>query len=81
MKDVATRRSFWTAMRSWTDRGRTVLFATHYLEEADAYADRVVFVRRGRIVADGTAAEVKALAAGRVVRATLPGGPRAASWL
>ena len=57
--------------------GRTVIFATHYLEEADAYADRVVFVRRGRIVADGTAAEVKALASGRTVRATLPGADRA----
>ncbi len=56
--------------------GRTVIFATHYLEEADAYADRVVFVRRGRIVADGTAAEVKALASGRTVRATLPGADR-----
>ncbi|MBM2616180.1 ABC transporter ATP-binding protein [Actinoplanes sp. LDG1-06] len=71
--DVAGRHEFWTAIRDDAARGRTVIFATHYLEEADAYADRVVFVRRGRIVADGTAAEVKALAAGRTVRATLPG--------
>ncbi|MEV6346791.1 ABC transporter ATP-binding protein [Actinoplanes sp. NPDC051851] len=71
--DVGGRREFWEAIRQDAERGRTVIFATHYLEEADAYADRVVLVRRGRIVADGTAAEVKALAAGRTVRATLPG--------
>jgi ABC-2 type transport system ATP-binding protein len=75
--DVAGRHDFWTAIREDARSGRTVIFATHYLEEADAYADRVVFVRRGRVVADGTAAEVKALASGRTVRATLT-GPRAA---
>ena len=76
--DVAGRHDFWTAIRADAREGRTVIFATHYLEEADAYADRVVFVRRGRIVADGTAAEVKALASGRTVRATLPGADEAA---
>ncbi|BBH69590.1 ABC transporter ATP-binding protein [Actinoplanes sp. OR16] len=70
--DVGGRHDFWNAIRADAQGGRTVIFATHYLEEADAYADRVVFVRRGSIVADGTAAEVKALAAGRTVRATLP---------
>jgi ABC-2 type transport system ATP-binding protein len=75
--DVAGRHDFWTAIRDDARRGRTVIFATHYLEEADAYADRVVFVRRGKIVADGTAAEVKALASGRTVRATLPGADEA----
>ena len=71
--DVGGRHDFWQAIRRDAAGGRTVIFATHYLEEADAYADRVVFVRRGQIVADGTAAEVKSLAAGRTVRATLPG--------
>ncbi|WP_395243478.1 ABC transporter ATP-binding protein [Agromyces sp. MMS24-K17] len=71
--DVEGRRDFWSAIREDAARGRTVVFATHYLEEADAYADRVVLMRRGRIVADGSAAEVKAAAAGRTVRATLPG--------
>ncbi|GAA4606914.1 ABC-2 type transport system ATP-binding protein [Actinoplanes octamycinicus] len=71
--DVGGRREFWDAIRTDAQGGRTVIFATHYLEEADAYADRIVLVRRGRIVADGTAAQVKALAAGRTVRATLPG--------
>ncbi|MGO4228517.1 ABC transporter ATP-binding protein [Arthrobacter sp. YAF34] len=69
--DVEGRRDFWSAIRSDAARGRTVIFATHYLDEADAYADRIIMIRRGRIVADGTAAEIKALAAGRTVRATV----------
>ena len=71
--DVEGRREFWSAIREDTELGRTVLFATHYLEEADAYADRIVLMSHGRIVADGTASEVKALTAGRTVRATLAG--------
>jgi ABC-2 type transport system ATP-binding protein len=70
--DVEGRRAFWSAIRADAGRGRTVLFATHYLEEADAYADRIILVSRGRVVADGTPAEVRALAAGRTVRATFP---------
>ena len=70
---VEGRRDFWQAIRDDdAARGRTIVFATHYLEEADAYADRVVFISQGRIVADGTASEVKALASGRTIRATLP---------
>jgi ABC-2 type transport system ATP-binding protein len=75
--DVEGRRSFWTAIRRDADAGRTIVFATHYLEEADAYADRVVLVRQGEVVADGTASEVKAMAAGGKVRATLPGADMA----
>lgn len=71
--DVEGRREFWAAIREDAKRGRTILFATHYLEEADAYADRIVLLRKGRVVADGTASEVKSLASGRIVRATLPG--------
>lgn len=70
--DVEGRRAFWSAIREDAGRGRTVLFATHYLEEADQYADRIVLISRGRIVADGSGAEIKALASGRTVRATLP---------
>jgi ABC-2 type transport system ATP-binding protein len=70
--DVEARRAFWAAMREETDRGRTVLFATHYLDEADAYADRIVLMRSGRVVADGTAAQIKAVVTGRTIRATLP---------
>ena len=71
--DVAGRRTFWENIRADAGRGRTVVFATHYLDEADAYADRVVLLRKGEIVADGTAAEVRALGTGRTVRATWPG--------
>jgi ABC-2 type transport system ATP-binding protein len=69
--DVEGRRAFWSAIRRDAEKGRTVLFATHYLEEADQYADRIVLMRKGRIVADGTGSQIKALAAGRTVRATL----------
>jgi len=76
--DVEGRRDFWTAIRRDARAGRTVLFATHYLEEADAYADRIVLIRQGRVVADGTTAQVKNLASGRLVRATLPGADQVA---
>jgi len=80
--DVEGRREFWGAIRADADRGRTVLFATHYLDEADAYADRIVLVSGGRVVADGTAAQIKALSAGRMVTATWPGvGPADISGL
>jgi len=71
--DVEGRRNFWKAIRADAERGRTVLFATHYLEEADQYADRIVLISRGRIVADGSGSQIRALAAGRMVRATIPG--------
>ncbi|MGT2426707.1 ABC transporter ATP-binding protein [Amnibacterium kyonggiense] len=70
--DVDGRRAFWTSMRELTDTGRTVVFATHYLDEADAFADRVVMMSAGRIVADGTPAEVKAVVAGRSLAFSLP---------
>lgn len=70
--DVEGRRDFWAAIRADAELDRTVVFATHYLEEADAYADRIVLMQHGRIVADGTSAEIKNLASGRTVRATLP---------
>jgi ABC-2 type transport system ATP-binding protein len=76
--DVEGRRGFWATIRKDAEQGRTVLFATHYLEEADAYADRIVLLRRGSIVADGTSSEIKAMSAGRTVRATLPGASEAA---
>ena len=71
--DVETRRAFWASMREETARGRTVLFATHYLEEADDYADRIVLLRSGRVIADGTAAHTKNAVPGRTIRATIPG--------
>jgi ABC-2 type transport system ATP-binding protein len=76
--DVEGRRDFWQAMRAMTEHGKTVLFATHYLEEADAYADRIVLLADGQIVADGPATEIKAQAGSRTIRATLPGVDAAA---
>jgi len=75
--DVEGRRSFWSAIRKDAAKGRTVLFATHYLEEADVYADRIILLRHGEKVADGTSSQIKAMAAGRTVRATLAGATEA----
>ena len=71
--DVEGRHAFWTTMREFASRGKTVLFATHYLEEADDYADRVVLMAAGSIVADGPPTEIKAMVGVRSIRATLPG--------
>jgi ABC-2 type transport system ATP-binding protein len=70
--DVEARRDFWATMRAFAGRGKTVLFATHYLEEADAYADRIILMARGTVVADGPSTEIKATVGLRTIRATLP---------
>ncbi|MGZ4614813.1 MAG: ABC transporter ATP-binding protein [Actinomycetes bacterium] len=71
--DVESRRAFWSSMRVLAHEGRSVLFATHYLEEADANADRIVLMARGRVVADGPATQIKATVDVRRIRCTLPG--------
>jgi ABC-2 type transport system ATP-binding protein len=71
--DVEGRRGFWQSMRELTSRGKTILFATHYMEEADANADRAVLMAHGRIVADGPTTEIKGMVGSRTIRATLPG--------
>ena len=70
--DVTGRRDFWHEMRADALHGKTILFATHYLEEADEFADRVILVSGGRIVADGPAHEIRAMASAKTVSATLP---------
>ncbi|MCM1950552.1 ABC transporter ATP-binding protein [Streptomyces sp. G2] len=75
--DVEARGEFWAAMRGYARRGNTVLFSTHYLEEADSFADRIVVVDSGRIVADGTAEELKRSAGGALVAVDLDGAPAA----
>jgi ABC-2 type transport system ATP-binding protein len=70
--DVEARRIFWTSMRAFAATGRTVIFATHYLEEADANADRVVLMANGEIVADGATTEIKGRVGRRHISATLP---------
>jgi ABC-2 type transport system ATP-binding protein len=69
--DLEGRRAFWEAMRALADEGRTILFSTHYLEEADEFADRVVVLGAGRVLADGAPSSIKATAGLRVVRCTL----------
>jgi ABC-2 type transport system ATP-binding protein len=71
--DVEARHAFWLTMREFASHGKTVLFATHYLEEADAYADRVVVMSAGRVVADGPPTVIKAMVGTRTIRGTLPG--------
>ncbi len=73
--DVEARHAFWETMRRFAARGKTVLFATHYLEEADSFADRIVLIARGRIVADGSVTEIKSVVGWRSIRATLPAVP------
>jgi len=79
--DVSARHSFWESMREFTALGKTVVFATHYLDEADTFADRIVIMDAGRIIADGTPSEVKSVVSGRTLSFTLPSmssanGPR-----
>jgi len=66
--DVESRRMLWEEIRKLIARGKAVLLTTHYLEEADALADRVVVINRGEIIAEGTPAEIKASTAGRRIR-------------
>jgi ABC-2 type transport system ATP-binding protein len=70
--DVEARRDFWRVMRAAAAAGKTVIFATHYLDEADANADRIVLLRHGKVVADGAATEIKARIGRRSIRVTLP---------
>lgn len=67
--DVGSRRALWETIRGFVQGGRTVVLTTHYLEEADALADRVVVINHGRIIAEGTPSAIKAQTAGRKIRA------------
>jgi len=71
--DVEARRVFWASMRRFASEGKTVIFATHYLEEADANADRVILMAQGSVVADGSTTELKGRLSGRQIQMTLPG--------
>jgi ABC-2 type transport system ATP-binding protein len=70
--DVEGRRDFWASMRGFAQSGKTIVFATHYLEEADAFADRIILMAHGRIVADGPTGEIKARVGMKTIKATLP---------
>ncbi|MER5343256.1 ABC transporter ATP-binding protein [Streptomyces mirabilis] len=71
--DVEARRAFWDSMRSYARRGHTVLFSTHYLEEADTHADRILVIDHGRLVADGTGEQLKRSVGGNLVSFELAG--------
>ncbi|MCX4592392.1 ABC transporter ATP-binding protein [Streptomyces sp. NBC_01549] len=71
--DVEARRAFWDSMRAYARRGHTVLFSTHYLEEADAHADRILVIDHGRLVADGTGEQLKRSVGGNLVSFDLAG--------
>lgn len=66
--DVEARRMLWDEIRRLIERGKTVLLTTHYLQEADALADRVAVINKGEIIAEGTPAEIKAQTAGKRIR-------------
>ena len=71
--DPNARAAFWATMRAQTAAGRSILFATHYLQEAADFADRIVIIDRGRLVASGSVDEVRAMGEGTTVSATWPG--------
>jgi ABC-2 type transport system ATP-binding protein len=70
--DVEARRHFWRSVEMIARQGTTVLFATHYLDEADANATRIIVVNHGRVIADGTPAQIKAFTATRTLRFSMP---------
>lgn len=70
--DVMARREFWSTMRAEATQGRTVIFATHYLEEAQNFAERTILMSQGKIVADGATAELRQLISGRTLSASFP---------
>lgn len=70
--DVEARRRFWSDMNAEADGGRTILFSTHYLEEADTNSDRIVVIANGEVVADGTPEAIKDSVGLRAVRFTAP---------
>jgi ABC-2 type transport system ATP-binding protein len=67
--DIEARRGMWKQIRALAARGKTVLLTTHYLEEADALANRIVVIDHGRVICEGTPAEVKAMGAGTTLSA------------
>ncbi|RAP74525.1 ABC transporter ATP-binding protein [Paenibacillus montanisoli] len=65
--DVTSRQLFWDTVKAMAGRGKTIVLTTHYLEEADSVADRIVVINNGKLIADGTPSEIKAETTGRVI--------------
>jgi ABC-2 type transport system ATP-binding protein len=68
--DVEARRAMWEQVRKLAAAGKTILLTTHYLEEADALASRIIVVQKGKVIAEGTSAELKAADQSRTIRCT-----------
>ena len=66
--DIESRRALWGQIRFLSAQGKTVLLTTHYLEEADALAHRIIVINKGRVVSEGTPSEIKRSAGGRTIR-------------
>jgi len=66
--DIETRHNLWREVRALADRGKTVLLTTHYLEEADTLADRIIVINRGHVVSEGTPADTKRMSGGRRIK-------------
>src|SRR4051812_33804451 len=73
--DPQARARMWDEIRGLREHGTTVFLTTHYLEEADALADHLAIIDHGRIVAEGTADELKRQVAGDVVTLAVNGSP------
>ncbi len=76
--DLEARTAFWDCIREYAADDRTILFSTHYLGEADAHADRILVLRAGKLIAEGTSAQIKRHVTTRTVAFDLAGGPAAA---
>jgi ABC-2 type transport system ATP-binding protein len=66
--DIESRRALWHQIRSLSAQGKTILLTTHYLEEADFLAHRIIVINKGRVISEGTPAEIKRSSGGRTIR-------------
>jgi ABC-2 type transport system ATP-binding protein len=66
--DIESRRALWQQIRNFSAQGKTVLLTTHYLEEADALAHRIIVINKGRVISEGTPNEIKRNSGGRTIR-------------
>jgi ABC-2 type transport system ATP-binding protein len=66
--DIESRRALWQQIRNFSAQGKTVLLTTHYLEEADALAHRIIVINKGRVISEGTPTEIKRNSGGRTIR-------------
>ena len=66
--DIETRHALWQQVRDLAAAGKTILLTTHYLEEADSLANRIIVINKGQIIAEGTPTEIKSNVSGRKIR-------------